>query len=1052
MRLMRRRRRRVRARSAVVLALCLTMVTAGLVAGTSAATADTVPTPAGHWALDEGSGSTAADSSGNGQTGTLGAGASWTEGQVGASAVAFHGTADGNIDIPRPVVDTSASFTVSAWIKLNNLSGYQTAVSIDGANISGFFLQLSGSTGSFAFTRRTADNTNSTEVRADSAVTPTANTWYHVVGVNDATAGALRIYVDGVPGTQAPFTSNWAATGHTLIGRGDYGGPVDFVNGAVDDVAIYQQALTESQVATLDQGAHWGFDEGNGTTAADSSGNGHVATLGSGASWTVGRFGGHAVALDGTATGTVVSAGPTVDTGHSFSVAAWVRPSDVTGVRDIVSVRGTNAPAYELQLRDGHLTFARPASDSASATGVSVADSATVTAGTWYHVVGVDDTGTGQLSLYVNAALAGSAAYSSAWSANGDTVIGGGFAGTVDDVYVTDSAMSLDQIDRIIGPAGGTLTVHAGDAVHALPSTFFGLMTEDINHSMTGGLYPEMVNNRSMMADPNTPVDWSPVGAAAISLDAGNPLNSALTRSLRVDLTGAGGVANDGYWGFPVRPHQVYHAALFAKATAGFRGPITLSVQSLDGATVYASARVAGVGTGWRQLTASLVANGKVPTTTAARLVLSADGNAGQSLWLDNVSLFPPTYDNVANGLRVDLMQKLGALKPAFIREPGGNYLEGNTIATRFDWKSTIGPVWTRPGHQDDAWGYFSTDGMGLLEYLEWCEELGARPLLAVYAGYSLNHSYVPQDQLAPYVQDALDEIQYATGPVDTPWGRKRAEDGHPAPFDIGYVEVGNEDMFDGSGSYNAYRFPMFYDAIKAAYPDMKVVATTNVSSRTPDVVDEHYYQSPSWMNTHANLYDSRSRGGPKVMVGEWASQEGTPTPDLNAALGDASWLTGLERNSDLVAQEAYAPMLVNVHNVAWQTNLIGFDALSSYGSPSYWAQQMLANNHGDQVIAAGYAGVGGLNVVATRDSRTGRIYLTIVNPGADAQPVSVAIDGAHVPKTGRMTVLTSAKPSDTNTIEAPGAVVPKATTITGLGNGFTRTVPAYSVTILALG
>ena len=759
-----------------------------------------------------------------------------------------------------------------------------------------------------------------------------------------------------------------------------------------------------------------------------------------------------AVALDGTATGTAVSTGPTVDTGHSFSVAAWVRPGTVAGVHDIVSARGANVAAYELQLRDGRLAFTRPASDSSSASLTSVVDNATAVAGTWYHVVGVDDTGTGQLLLYVNGSLAGSTPYSAAWTAAGDTVIGGGFSGTVDDVYVTDSAMPIEEVDRIIGPAGGTLTVHAGDALHTLPSSFFGLMTEDINHSMTGGLYPEMVNNRSMMADPNTPVDWSPVGAAAISLDAANPLNSALTRSLRVDLTGSGGVANDGYWGFPVRPKQVYHAALFAKATPGFRGPITLSVQSPDGKSVYASARVAGVGTGWRQLTATLVAGAKVPTTTSARLVLSVGGNAGQTLWLDNVSLFPPTYDNVANGLRVDLMRKLGALKPAFIREPGGNYLEGNTVATRFNWKDTIGPVWTRPGHQDDAWGYFSTDGMGLLEYLEWCEQLGAQPMLAVYAGYSLNGSRVPQDQLAPYVQDALDEIQYATGSVDTPWGRQRAEDGHPAPFQVNYVEVGNEDFLDGSGSYDAYRFPMFYDAIRAAYPDMKIVATTNVSSRTPDVVDDHYYQSPSWMDTHANLYDSRSRSGPKVMVGEWASQEGTPTPDLNAALGDASWLTGLEHNSDLVTQEAYAPMLVNVHNVAWQTNLIGFDALSSYGSPSYWAQQMLANNHGDQVIAAGYAGVGGLNVVATRDSRTGRIYLTIVNPGANAQPVSVAIDGEHVAKAGRMTVLTSAKPSDTNTITLPDTVTPRTTTINGLGNSFTRTVPAYSLTVVTLG
>lgn len=1052
MKRIRRRHRRTRARLALALALCLSMITGGLAATADTATADTAPVAAGHWALDEGSGTTAADSSGNGRTGTLGTGASWTAGQVGASAVSLPGTANGNIDIPEPVVDTSRSFTVSAWVRLDNLSGFQTAVSIDGTNISGFFLQLSGSTGSFAFTRRTADSTSSTEVRADSAVTPAVGTWYHLVGVDDAAAGTLRIYVDGVPGTDAAFTSNWPATGHTMIGRGKFGGPVDFVHGAVDDVSLYQQALTEAQVTALDKGAHWAFDEGTGTTAADSSGNGNVATLGAGASWTGGRFGGHAVTLDGTQAGTVLASGPIVDTGHSFSVAAWVRPSTVTGVRDIVSVPGANIAGYQLQLRNGAPAFTRAASDSASAAAATAASSTTVTAGTWYHLVGVDDTGTGRLLLYVNGTLAASTPYSSAWTAIGDTTIGGGFAGTVDDVYLTDSAMPIEEIDRIIGPAGGTLTVHANDALHPLPSTFFGLMTEDINHSMTGGLYPEMVNNRSMMADPSTPVDWSPVGAATISLDAANPLNTALTRALRVDLAGRGGVANDGYWGFPVRPHQVYHAALFAKATAGFHGPVTLSVQSPDGKSVYASARITGVGTGWRQFTATLVAGATVPTTTSARLVLSADGTAGQTLWLDNVSLFPPTYDNVANGLRVDLMRKLGALKPAFIREPGGNYLEGNTIATRFDWKNTIGPVWTRPGHQDDAWGYFSTDGMGLLEYLQWCEELGARPLLAVYAGYSLNGSRVPQDQLAPYVQDALDEIQYATGSVDTPWGRRRAEDGHPAPFHVGYVEIGNEDFLDGSGSYNAYRFPMFYDAIRAAYPNLKIVATTNVTTRTPDVVDEHYYQSPSWMDTHANLYDSRSRSGPKVMVGEWAAQEGTPTPDLNAALGDASWLTGLERNSDLVTQEAYAPMLVNVHNVAWRTNLIGFDALSSYGSPSYWAQQMVAANHGDQVLSAGYTGVSGLNVVATRDSRTGRLYVTIVNPGANAQPVSLAIDGAHVPKAGRMTVLTSAKPTDTNTIGVPDNVVPKTTTITHLGNDFTRTVPAYSVTVLTLG
>jgi alpha-L-arabinofuranosidase len=264
-------------------------------------------------------------------------------------------------------------------------------------------------------------------------------------------------------------------------------------------------------------------------------------------------------------------------------------------------------------------------------------------------------------------------------------------------------------------------------------------------------------------------------------------------------------------------------------------------------------------------------------------------------------------------------------------------------------------------------------------------------------------------------------------------------------------VEIGNEDFFDSSGSYNAYRFPMFYDAIRQAYPNIKIIATTPVTSRTPDVVDDHFYESPAWMNSHATLFDGQSRNGPKIMVGEWASQEGTPTPDLNAALGDASWLTGLERNSDLVTQEAYAPMLVNVNNAVWPTNLIGFNALTSYASPSYWVQQMLANNHGDEVIGASYAGVGGINVVATKDSRTGRIYVTIVNPGGNAQPVTVHI-GGRVPRQGTDTVLTSAHRDDTNTITQPDNVVPTTRRISGLGNDFTHPVPAYSVTVLTLG
>jgi alpha-L-arabinofuranosidase len=1050
-------------RVAIAAASATALVAGGLgAASLSPAAADSSPTLAAHYALDEGSGTTAADSSGNGANGTLSSGASWTAGQVGTHAAAFNGSS-GNVDIPKPVVDTSQSFTVSAWVKLNSTSGYQTAVSIDGSNISGFFLQLSGSTGAFAFTRRTADDAGATEVRADSSVVPTAGTWYHIVGVDDVAAGKLKIYVDGQEGSDAAFTGGWKAAGHTEIGRGFYnGGATDWVNGAVDDVRFYQGALTTAQAESVNQDAHWTYDEGSGTSAADSSGNGHTATLGSGAGWTTAaRIGTHALTLDGSANATATATGPAADTSQGFSVAAWVKLNKTTGDQTIVTGKGANAAGYALQFRSstGKFAFGRAASDSASAA-VTYADAASApNTGTWYHLIGVDDVNAGKLELYVNGALAGSASYSGGWKASGDTVVGGGLSGVVDDVQVYDHPLTTDEVEQLVGNAGGGLTVDAA-AKHTLPSTFFGLMTEDINHSMTGGLYPELINNRSMMADPANPVDWNTVGDATEALDSGTPLNSALTRSLKVTLgstVGHGaraGVSNSGYWGIPVTPSQHYTASFFAKASAGLHGPLTVDVESADGTTVYASAKVNGVGTSWKQYTVTLSTPSDAPVTAAARFVVSAESGAGRTLWLDNVSLFPPTYQNVKNGLRVDLMQKFAAMKPAFIREPGGNFLEGNTLSTYFNWKNTIGPVWTRPGHQDDAWGYWSTDGMGLLEYLEWCEQLGAKPLLAVFAGYTLNHTVVPQNQLQPYVQDALDEIQYATGSTSTPWGKKRAQDGHPAPFKIDYVEIGNEDMFDSTGSYNSYRFPMFYDAIKKAYPKMKLVATTTtVTSRTPDVVDDHFYQSPAWFNSHANYYDSASRSGPKVMVGEWASQEGAPTPDLNAALGDASWLTGLMRNSDLVTQEAYAPMLVNVNDDRWATNLIGFDALTSYGSPSYYVQQMLANAHGDQVIGDSYSGVGGINTVATRDSRTGKIYLVVVNPGSKAQPVAVDLNGVgKVASTGTATVITSAHPSDTNTISNPANVVPTTSTVTGLGASFTHTFPAYSVTVLTIG
>ena len=341
---------------------------------------------------------------------------------------------------------------------------------------------------------------------------------------------------------------------------------------------------------------------------------------------------------------------------------------------------------------------------------------------------------------------------------------------------------------------------------------------------------------------------------------------------------------------------------------------------------VAASATVTGLTSDWKQYTYTLK-TGDVPVSSNNHLILTIAQPA--TVWFNLISLFPPTYHGRPDGNRADIMNMLAAMQPNFLRLPGGNYLEGDHIADRFDWKKTIGPWIDRPTHLS-PWRYRSSDGMGLLEFLEWCEDLKMEPVLAVYAGYSLAQDHVdPGPALEPYVQDALDEIEYVTGGADTKWGAERAKDGHPAPFPLHYIEVGNEDQFDRSHSYDG-RFAQFYHAIKQRYPDLQIIATTPVKSVTPDVLDEHFYMSAQQSFAEAHHYDAADRNGPKIFVGEWATREGDPTPNLEAALADAAWLTGLERNSDLIIMASYAPLFVNVNpgGMQWATDLIGYDAL----------------------------------------------------------------------------------------------------------------------------
>jgi len=636
------------------------------------------------------------------------------------------------------------------------------------------------------------------------------------------------------------------------------------------------------------------------------------------------------------------------------------------------------------------------------------------------------------------------------------------------------------------GASPVVLRIKADQATLHVSPTLYGLMTEEINFSYDGGLYGELVRNRSFKEDPKEPVHWQlvqPAGASgSMALDPSQPFNTAIPTSLKLTVAqGAVGVANEGFWGIPVRPHTRYRASFYAKAAPGSSGPLTVALTSNDGATVHATAQVKSIGGGWKKYEATLTTKDVKPSSDN-RLAISA-ARPG-TVWLSMVSLFPPTYANRPNGNRPDIMQLLADMHPAFLRFPGGNYLEGNTIETRFDWKKTIGDVSQRPGHMDDGWRYWSSDGMGLLEFLEWCEDLHMQPLLAVYAGYSMRQVRVaPGNDLAPYVNDALDEIEYVMGDANTTWGARRAKDGHPKPFPLTYVEVGNEDNFDRqAGSYDG-RFAQFFDAIKAKYPQIQLIATTRITGRTPDFVDEHYYRnSEDEMASHAHDYDARPRGaGPKVMCGEWATRVGRPTPNMSGALGDAAWMTGMERNSDLVILSSYAPLFVNVNPGAmqWPTDLVGYNAMASYGSPGFYAQQMFSSHHGDMILPttdqgvpmkdwqppAGRRGADGkqpppgpvqqvptLFYSATRDSKTGTIYLKIVNRLSTPQPVKVEISGlASVESKGQSIAMAAASPDDTNSIAEPSKVVPVSTSVDGLGANFTRTFPPYSISVLEM-
>jgi alpha-L-arabinofuranosidase len=610
-------------------------------------------------------------------------------------------------------------------------------------------------------------------------------------------------------------------------------------------------------------------------------------------------------------------------------------------------------------------------------------------------------------------------------------------------------------------PAPVTLKIQLDKPAHAVSPTLYGLMTEEINYSYDGGLYAEMVRNRTFQDHgfggvAHWNIEHMGNSIATMAVDQTEGLSAALEHSLVIDVKRAdpanpAGVRNEGYWGMALRSNTIYKGSLYAKADSADLGPLEVDLINDNTGKSVATATTPVLSTDWKQYEFTLT-TGKIEASAENHLLLTV-GHAGK-VWIDLVSLFPPTYNNRENGNRPDLMEMMAAMHPKFLRLPGGNYLEGDQIDERFDWKNTIGPLVDRPTHRS-PWNYQSSDGMGLLEFLEWTEDLKIQTVLAVYAGYSLKGDHInPGPALTPFVQDALDEIEFATGDTSTKWGAIRAKLGHPAPFPVKYVEIGNEDWFDRSGSYEG-RYAQFYKAIKAKYPQLELIATAPLKRMKPDVLDDHYYKRADEFFADVKHYDNADRSGPKIFVGEWATREGSPTTNMGAALGDAAWMTGMERNSDLIVMASYAPLFVNVNpgGMQWESDLIGYDALTSYGSPGYYAQVMFAKYLGTEVPTSSIDGsVERFFYSVTRNPAKGAVYLKLVNASSVAQPVEIEMTGAsNVANTGTLITLTGATLAQTNTISAPTRIVPVQTILKNAGEKFNHTMPAYSVQVLEL-
>lgn len=611
------------------------------------------------------------------------------------------------------------------------------------------------------------------------------------------------------------------------------------------------------------------------------------------------------------------------------------------------------------------------------------------------------------------------------------------------------------------------LVIQAGKPGAEIQPTMYGLFFEDINYAADGGLYAELVKNRSFEF-PQHFMGWKTFGKVSLKDDGPFERNPHYVR-----LAYAGhphkqtGLDNEGFFGIGIKKGAEYRFSVWARVAEG-ETPAKIRVELADTKSMgeqqaFATADVTVDSREWKKYQVVLK-----PEMTNPKAILRIFLASRQTVDLEHISLFPvDTWQGHENGLRKDLAQALADIKPGVFRFPGGCIVEGTDIASRYDWKKSVGMVENRPLNEN-RWqytfphrffpDYYQSYGLGFYEFFQLSEEIGAEPLPVLSCGLACQSqnpnmdAHVPLCDLDSYIQDALDLIEFANGAVDTPWGKVRADMGHPAPFNLKFIGIGNEQW----GKEYPEHLEPFVKAIRKKYPDIKIVGSSGPDSEgeqfdylwpemkrlKADLVDEHFYRPEAWFLSQGARYDNYDRKGPKVFAGEYACHgKGKKWNHFHASLLEAAFMTGLERNADVVHMATYAPLFAHVEGWQWRPDMIWFDNLNSVRTVSYYVQQLFATHKGTNVLSltmnkkpvTGAEGQNGLFASAVCDKNKNEIIVKVANTSDKKQPLSLIFNGLkkkEVLSGARCIKLSSADMDKDNTIENPLAIIPQETSL----------------------